>query len=136
MSRCLTVLQVSERLGLSYTNMKSLHKQVDSMTERAGAWKTEELSFPDIPNQCYTICYRDPIEAIRTLWRDPSLSPHLVYSPTKVYGDESETSRIYSEMWTGQWWHVMQVCLALDPNPPHACSNPPFPSHEFPRRPQ
>ncbi|KAH6906990.1 hypothetical protein BKA70DRAFT_1105175 [Coprinopsis sp. MPI-PUGE-AT-0042] len=107
--RFLSIPGLREKLDLSYSNTKALHKKVDAMPERAGAWKTEDLHFSDLPDQNFTIRYRDPIEAIRTLWRDPKLQRHLVYSPKKVYSDSTKTNRIFSEMWTGQWWHMVQV---------------------------
>ena len=55
--------------------------------------------------------YRDPLEAVRALWGDPSLAEHLVYRPSKMFSDEMKTKRTYSEMWTGKWWWAMQSRL-------------------------
>jgi len=87
------------------------------MPDRAGEWTTCNLSFRDRPTEKCTIRYRDPIKAIKSLWADPANAEHLVVSPKKVYSDSSKSSRIYSEMWTAKWWHVLQVhkfrCLML-----------------------
>ena len=80
--------QVVEKLGLSYHNVRAMHKKIDAM--------------------------RDPIEAIKGLWQDPNLSPHMAFAPSKVYTDATKSDRIYSEMWTGQWWHVLQVVIHVD----------------------
>ncbi|KAH6916722.1 hypothetical protein BKA70DRAFT_1089903 [Coprinopsis sp. MPI-PUGE-AT-0042] len=76
--RLLSIPGLREKLGLSFTNMRSLHQAVDALPDRAGSWKTKELSFKDQPDEVFTIQYRDPLEAIRSLWKDPSLSPHIV----------------------------------------------------------
>ena len=79
------------------------------MSEKAGQWKTKLLSFQDRPDDVFTIRYRNPVEAIQSLWKDDELSPHIKVSPTKVYSSEDRETRIFDEMWTGKWWHVIQV---------------------------
>ena len=98
-----------ENLGLSFHNTRALHQKIDSLPEKAGEWRTEELSFKDRPGETYTIRYRDPLEAIKSLWKDSELSPAMKFSPDKIYSDESKQNRIYTEMWTAQRWHVLQV---------------------------
>lgn len=83
------------------------------MPETAGEWKTRKLKFKDRPDETYTIRHRDPVEAIKNLWKDPGLSPEMQFKPQKIYTDARKDTRIYNEMWTGQWWHVLQVCLYM-----------------------
>lgn len=33
----------------------------------------------------------------------------MTFAPSKVYSDNTKSNRIYTEMWTGRWWHVQQV---------------------------
>ncbi|KAL1705648.1 hypothetical protein EV121DRAFT_279498 [Schizophyllum commune] len=35
----------------------------------------------------------------------------LVYRPTKVFANATRANRLYSEMWTGEWWHTVQARL-------------------------
>lgn len=84
------------------------------MPERAGKWTTQTLSFSDCPEDTFTIRYRDPLEAIHSLWADPGLAQDFVFAPQKVFSDKSKSKRIYNEMWTGKWWHVLQVCPSQD----------------------
>lgn len=98
-----------EGLGLSYHNVRSLHKKLDSLPETAGDWKTKHLSFRDRPGDVYTIRFRDPLEAIKSLWKDSALSPKMKFAPEKIYSDKTKKNRIYSEMWTAKRWHVLQV---------------------------
>lgn len=99
-----------EKLGLLFHNMRALHQKVDSMPDKAGEWQTRELKFNDRPDEIFTVRFRDPVEAIKGLWKDRYLSPKMVFSPAKIYtNSESTKDRIFSEMWTGKWWHVLQV---------------------------
>ncbi len=98
-----------EKLGLSFQNVCALHKKIDAMPDRAGTWQTKSLSFRDLPGEEFKIWHRDPIEAIKDLWKDPNLSPHMAFAPSKVFTDSTKSNCSYSEMWTGQWWHVLQV---------------------------
>jgi hypothetical protein len=68
-----------------------------------------QLEFPDLPGLFYTIRYRNVLEAIQSLWGDPALAAHLIYRPTKIFSDENKKTRIFTELWTGQWWHIIQV---------------------------
>ncbi len=103
--------QVVEKLGLSFHNVRALHKLIDEIPERAGKWKTTELKFPDQPEEKYTIRHRDPVEAIKSLWGDPAHVNDLVYVPKKIFSDSTRTNRIFSEMWTAHWWHALQVSV-------------------------
>ncbi|KAF8879110.1 hypothetical protein CPB84DRAFT_1817458 [Gymnopilus junonius] len=69
----------------------------------------------DQPGEKYTIRFRDPIEAIKSLWKDPELSPTMVFRPAKMYSDKEKKNCIFSEMWTSKWWHVCQVCVSKLP---------------------
>ena len=79
------------------------------MPEKAGEWKTRKLRFANKPNEIYTLRHRDPIEAIKTLWKDPHLSPTMKFKPKKVYTSSDKDTRIFNEMCTGQWWNILQV---------------------------
>ncbi|KAF8204518.1 hypothetical protein BJ912DRAFT_1017925 [Pholiota molesta] len=106
-NRLLEVPDVVEKLGLSYHNIRALHQKVDSLPDRAGIWKTKKLRFPDRPDEIFTLRYRDPVEAIKSLWKDPELSPQMEFGPTKVYTDSTRKERIYSEMSSGLLWNVL-----------------------------
>jgi hypothetical protein len=79
------------------------------MPEKAGQWQTKHLSFADRPDDIFTVRYRNPVEAVQSLWKDPELSPHIKVSPTKVFSSQDRKTRIFNEMWTAKWWHVIQV---------------------------
>ncbi|KAL1711664.1 hypothetical protein EV715DRAFT_177417, partial [Schizophyllum commune] len=99
------------RLELSFKNTRGLHKHLDRVEKRAGDWHTEIMQFPDTPDERHTIYFREPLEAIKSLWGDPTLAQHLVYRPEKVFSDATHANRLYSEMWTGKWWSTTQSKL-------------------------
>ncbi|KAJ3765991.1 hypothetical protein FB446DRAFT_614419, partial [Lentinula raphanica] len=109
-NRLLEIPQVKGKLGLSYDNARSMLNKVDKIPDRAGHWFEKRLSFKDRPQEEFTVRYRDPIEAIKALWGDPSLTGHMVYKPAKIFRKSNcaETERIFSEMWTGSFWNVVQ----------------------------
>lgn len=105
-------IQVKEKLGLSYHNIRGLHQVVDSIPGRA-EWKTKILSFDDKPQYKHSIHFRDPLEAIQALLGNPAHAKDIVYKPKKMFSDSSKKNRIYNEMWTGKWWHAVQVSLSI-----------------------
>jgi hypothetical protein len=60
--------------------------------------------------------FRDPIECVQDLIGNPAFRDHISYVPQKVFTSESESTRIYDEAWTGDWWWMMQVSTYL-PSP-------------------
>lgn len=103
---------MQEKLGLSYHNIRGMHKLVDSIPERA-EWHSRHLSFKDRPDDKHLIQFRNPLDAIRSLWGDPAHAKNLVYAPRKIFSDANRRNRIYTEMWTGKWWHAIQVRYSL-----------------------
>lgn len=103
--------QVAEKLNLSFHNTRGMHQILEEIPARA-TWKTCHLSFPDRPEEKHMIQFRDPLEAIRTLLGNPAHARDIVYKPKKVFSDGTKEKRVYSEMWTGKWWHSIQVSLS------------------------
>lgn len=95
---------------MSYHNTRGLHKLVDQVPPRA-QWKTQEIWFKDGPDDKHVIHYRDPLEAVRTLLGNPAHASDIVYKPQRIFSDASKSTRIYNEMWTGEWWNSIQVSL-------------------------
>lgn len=83
-----------------------MHQIINTIPSRA-LWHTTYLSFPDNPEEQHMVQYRDPLEAICTLLGNPAHAKNIVYKPCKVFADESKENQIYSEMWTGKWWHAL-----------------------------
>jgi hypothetical protein len=97
-------------MGLSFNSSRALYQLVDSLSNRGGGWLYEEMGFDDRPGEKFILHYRDIISAIRGLWGDPKFADHMVYRPKRVFTDASKKERVYSEMWTANWWWSIQVC--------------------------
>ncbi|KAG1898632.1 uncharacterized protein F5891DRAFT_1129435 [Suillus fuscotomentosus] len=54
---------------------------------------------------------RDPVECVRDLIGNPAFKDYLSYVPEQVFADPQGKTRVYDEMWTGDWWWNMQEHL-------------------------
>ena len=90
--------------------MRALLQKVDSIPERA-SWKECWLNFKDRPGEKHLVQYRDIIEAIKALLGNTAHADRIIYRPSRIFSDATKTNRIYTEMWTGRWWHAVQVNL-------------------------
>ncbi|KAF5349741.1 hypothetical protein D9757_014553 [Collybiopsis confluens] len=108
--RLLRIPEVKQRLGVNFKNARSMLHKIDQIPGRCGEWYTKELAFKDRPEEKFIVWHRNPLDAIKALWGDPSFSTKLVYKPVKVFkGDiNSEEERLFSEMWTGSFWNAVQ----------------------------
>ncbi|EGO05017.1 hypothetical protein SERLA73DRAFT_44354, partial [Serpula lacrymans var. lacrymans S7.3] len=97
------------RLGLSYHNIKGLHKIVDSGILSRADWTSKTIAFPDAPDDKHLIHYRDILSAICSLLGNPAHAKHIVYKPKKIFSNAQKENRIYNKMWTGKRWHAIQV---------------------------
>lgn len=88
-----------------------MHERLDEIPRRAGKWQSKHIYFPDKPEQPFILIHRDILEAIQALWGDPSLANHLVFKPKRMFAEANKDSksRVYTEMWTAEWWWIIQV---------------------------
>lgn len=81
--------------------------------EVAGNIKQTALDGEEVP-KCEEIelwmC--NPIECIKELMEDPRFKDHMSYAPERMFTNEKMDIRAVDEMWTGDWWWVMQVCIS------------------------
>jgi len=61
----------------------------------------------------HNIYFRDIIECVRMIWRNPNLSDKMVFRPQRVFNNSGKESRLYNEMWTGDWWWQIQDQLPI-----------------------
>ena len=99
------------QLSLSFATAKTLRTRMDNIPT-APEWKMQ-----DIPIKGYetvkpvVLFYRDPLECIQALLRNPIFEGKWDFTPRKVYNDPGHRNRIYSEwmMSDGAW--AAQVCI-------------------------
>lgn len=86
--------------------MNGLHSILDGLPARA-QWQCDALElngFEHVPPSI--LWHRSVKECVQALMGAPHLASHLRYVPERLYGDSNrnEDSRIFTEMWTGDWW--------------------------------
>jgi hypothetical protein len=70
------------------------------------------------------------MDVIRYLLSRPTFAEHLVFAPAKVYTHRGSNVRVYSEMYTGNWWWRTQVSY-FRVFPPHCLKLLGLPSRGF-----
>jgi hypothetical protein len=98
--------EVIDRLGLSYSTAKELDDAIDSLPGRP-PFLCEEVSIGD---EHLKFHYRDILASIRALYGDPDFRDNLIFAPEQHFTNGNPKRRIYSEMYTGDWWWSVQVC--------------------------
>ena len=103
---------------ISFRSAYSLYKLIDKMDPLLGMesfkYDTVDFGIPGRPASPYF--YRDPVEVVQYLLKQPAYSRHMVYSPEEVYttimvNGEKKKVQVYSEMHTGKWWWKEQSTL-------------------------
>lgn len=90
--------------------MRSLQKKIDELPKQA-EWIQKTVTLEGDASEEHLIQFRNPIEAIKSLWSDPSHMNDLKFAPEQHYSSPDRKGRIYNEMWTGKWWQTVQVCV-------------------------
>jgi hypothetical protein len=95
----------------SFGTGKTMRKRLGLLPKPRMSWKHIEIK----PRSGKTtapvfLCYRDPLDAAQSLLDRPSLAMHLKYTPEKHWRDKDTGSRLYSEIFTGDWAWETQVC--------------------------
>ena len=62
-----------------------------------------------IGGQTLQFHFRDILHCIHGIYGDPEFVRDLVFAPERHYVDHERTCRVYSEMYTGDWWWSVQV---------------------------
>jgi hypothetical protein len=119
MARKLTLTcQTKNRTQPSYLSNYSLLKKIDSLPEKPG-WTCKTVKvIGDVigadgrpATKCIELWFQDPLECVQGLIGNLTFQENLSYAPQKVFTAGSGTTRIYDEVWTGDWWWTMQVSM-------------------------
>ncbi|KAF7359581.1 hypothetical protein MVEN_00681800 [Mycena venus] len=108
------------RTRVSYHNNYAYLQKVDQLPTGPG-WKCEIVTAAgnwldendELMKEDLELWKRDPAECIKELMGNPAFHDYMAYIPERVYGKEDgrESSRIWDEMWTVDWWWEMQTPL-------------------------
>jgi hypothetical protein len=102
----LTVVQVVDKLGLSFKNSVELDKIIDSKLPGRPAFQRHTL---ELGGEMFDVYFRDIMLCIRALYSDPAFAPYMVYAPERHFVDETEEVGMFHDMHTGRWWWSAQV---------------------------
>jgi len=94
-----------ERLGLSYHTANKLNSIIDNLPGRP-PFKSRDFL---IGNETLRFHFRDIVPCIHAIFGDPEFAQDLVFAPERHYAVHEQTCRVYSEMYTGDWWWSKQV---------------------------
>ena len=77
-----------------------------------------QWNFLSLEQNCPTkspirLFYRDPLQCISTLLRNPLHSDHLEFVPYKLYTNEFKTERVYTEWMSGDAAWCLKVCVFI-----------------------
>lgn len=91
--------------GINITNADHFRRLVHEMGDGIDC-KWEEGTI-EVEGTDVKYWYRDPKVILRYLFSHLPFKDHLAYGPIRDYG--SDGKRLYSEMWSGNWWWKQQV---------------------------
>ena len=65
----------------------------------------------EVAGEVVEVYYRNILDCVKALFGDPQFAKCLKYAPERHYikDDDGNTSRVYHEMYTGEWWWQTQV---------------------------
>jgi hypothetical protein len=98
--------KVVDTLGLSYNMVNKLNSIIDSKLPGQPPFQRKDLVIGDERLEFY---WRDILECIRSLYGDPKFAQDLAFVPERHYTCHVRKSRIYNEMYMGDWWWSIQV---------------------------
>lgn len=109
--------QISNKTDPTFKNDRSLYQKIDSLP-LGSEWVCETFEVRGDrkdrqgrpQRETLQLWRRDPIECIRELVGNEAFKEKMHFKPERVYEDEDGKSRIFDEMWTGEWWWDTQVC--------------------------
>jgi hypothetical protein len=100
-------VKIIDRLSLSYRTVKQLNDIIDSLPGRSH-FQCKDLS---VGHEHLEFYYRDVLQCIRSLYGNPQFAQDLAFAPEQHYTSHERTCHLYNEMFTGDWWWAVQVCI-------------------------
>jgi hypothetical protein len=101
------MIQVVDKLGLSYRNTEELNKVIAKKLPGRPPFQRQSI---ELGGEIFEVYFRDIIECIKALFSDPDFAPYMIHAPERHYTDDTCTMRMYHDMNTGEWWWSTQVC--------------------------
>jgi hypothetical protein len=97
--------------GCGFKSLNDFNKRLELLPSKGGEWISKNISqtpaSPEWAPENIQFWMRDSLETLRSIVGDVRLAPHMSWAPAKIYNREGE--RLYSELWSGNWWSDKQV---------------------------
>ncbi|KAG9088545.1 hypothetical protein FRC06_001978, partial [Ceratobasidium sp. 370] len=94
-----------------WKNMKELNDEVDGLPH-GPRWYRRTLRIPgDQSDMIVHLWMRDIIELVRYLIGDRRFMEDMRFAPERHFTSEARTTRVYDQMWSGDWWWRIQNLL-------------------------
>ncbi|KAG8824504.1 hypothetical protein FRC17_009084 [Serendipita sp. 399] len=105
-------LEYIQSTNLSFRSGKTMRQRIKRLPTPRIQWKTTKI----VPRSGTTsstvyLSYRDPVDAIRSLLDRPSLAKYVTFAPERHWKNKAEGTRVYSEIFTGEWAWKTQATL-------------------------
>ncbi|KAG1760002.1 hypothetical protein EDD22DRAFT_1044069 [Suillus occidentalis] len=108
-------LPITSQMKTSFTSKYSLLKAIDKLP-RATEWELKKINVVgnrtandgQRETEDLELWLRNPVDCIRELMSNPEFDQGVSYVPERVFADEEGKTRVFDEMWTGDWWWEMQ----------------------------
>ncbi|KAF8596812.1 hypothetical protein BDV93DRAFT_454217, partial [Ceratobasidium sp. AG-I] len=95
-------------------NSEQLIRDIDRLPQGAG-WEAEELVVGEGRHARSHVLYKRPVvDVIRDLIGNPAFKDFMRYAPERHWTTRMRQSRVYGEMWTGNWWWWRQQLFHWD----------------------
>lgn len=97
--------------GLGFKSLADLKRRLDKIPSKGGEWmESHVIPMKEAPSWApHNIPFwkRDSLEVMKSMIGDVRLAKDMKWAPEKIFNANDE--RIYSELWTADWWWKMQV---------------------------
>jgi hypothetical protein len=98
-----------------FKSLYDFKKRIDLLPAKGSEWASKNLKpkqdSPSWVPQHIEFWIRDSLEILKGMIGDVRLAEEMKWAPEKIYNSKNE--RIYSELWSGDWWSDMQVIGSL-----------------------
>ncbi|KAL0563195.1 hypothetical protein V5O48_018880 [Marasmius crinis-equi] len=104
----LKIPNLVETLGLSFKSTEELNKIIDRDLPSRPEFKIHEVV---VHGEAFEVYFRDILECVKALFSEPDFAPFMKYAPERHWTDDTQTSRMYHDIHTGEWWWLRQKAV-------------------------
>ena len=99
------------RPGCGFKSIADFKGRLDNIPAKGGEWKecyvTPKQNTPVWAPPALSFWLRDSLDVLKDIIEDVRLANHMKWALETLYSEKNK--RIYSELWTGNWWRRTQV---------------------------